>query len=74
MKDDPEQLKSKVTELTAKAKTDEEKIKNIYYWVQDNIRYIAFEDGIAGFKPDDSQNVFKKDMVIVKEWQTSSNK
>lgn len=60
MKDDPEQLKSKVTELTAKAKTDEEKIKNIYYWVQDNIRYIAFEDGIAGFKPDDSQNVFKK--------------
>ncbi len=60
MKDDPEQLKSKVNELTAKAKTDEEKIKNIYYWVQDNIRYIAFEDGIAGFKPDDSQNVFKK--------------
>jgi hypothetical protein len=60
MKDDPEQLKSKVTELTAKTKTDEEKIKNIYYWVQDNIRYIAFEDGIAGFKPDDSQNVFKK--------------
>jgi transglutaminase-like putative cysteine protease len=60
MKDDPEQLKSKVIELTAKTKTDEEKIKNIYYWVQDNIRYIAFEDGIAGFKPDDSQNVFKK--------------
>ena len=60
MKDDPEQLKSKVNELTAKAKNDEEKIKSIYYWVQDNIRYIAFEDGIAGFKPDDSQNVFKK--------------
>lgn len=60
MKDDPEQLKAKVTELTASAKNDEEKIKNIYYWVQDNIRYIAFEDGIAGFKPDDSQNVFNK--------------
>lgn len=60
MKDDPEQLKAKVTELTASAKSDEEKIKNIYYWVQDNIRYIAFEDGIAGFKPDDSQNVFNK--------------
>lgn len=60
MKDDPEQLKTKVTELTATAKNDEEKIKNIYYWVQDNIRYIAFEDGIAGFKPDVSQNVYNK--------------
>jgi hypothetical protein len=60
MKDDTSFLKDKVTELTAAAKTDEEKIKNIYYWVQDNIRYIAFEDGIAGFKPDESQNVFNK--------------
>lgn len=60
MKENPALLKDKVKELTEKAKTDEEKIKNIYYWVQDNIRYIAFEDGIAGFKPDESQNVFQK--------------
>ncbi|WP_264552506.1 transglutaminase domain-containing protein [Flavobacterium sp. N2038] len=60
MKDDTSLLAAKVTELTASAKTDEEKIKNIYYWVQDNIRYIAFEDGIAGFKPDEAQNVFEK--------------
>ena len=60
MKDDTSVYAAKVKELTATAKTDEEKIKNIYYWVQDNIRYIAFEDGIAGFKPDDSQNVFQK--------------
>ncbi|REH00455.1 transglutaminase domain-containing protein [Flavobacterium aquicola] len=60
MKDDPNVMKEKVKELTANAKTDEEKIKNIYYWVQDNIRYIAFEDGIAGFKPDESNNVFEK--------------
>lgn len=56
----PDQLKDKVNELTANAKSDEEKIKKIYYWVQDNIRYIAFEDGLAGFKPDASQNVFNK--------------
>jgi hypothetical protein len=55
-----EPFKAKVSELTANAKTDDEKIKNIYYWVQDNIRYIAFEDGIAGFKPDDAQNVYQK--------------
>lgn len=53
-------LKQKVKELTANAKNDDEKIKNIYYWVQDNIRYIAFEDGLAGFRPDASQNVFNK--------------
>lgn len=51
-------LTSLVSELTGSASTDEEKIKNIFYWVQDNIRYIAFEDGIAGFKPESCQNVY----------------
>ena len=60
LKNNNKELKKKVTSLTAKAKTDEEKIKNIFYWVQDNIRYIAFEDGIAGFKPEEAENVFKK--------------
>ncbi len=48
----------KAEELTKNALTDEEKIKAIYYWVQENIRYIAFEDGVAGFRPDNCQNVF----------------
>jgi len=60
LENDNTPLKDKVKELTENAKTDEEKIKNIYYWVQDNIRYIAFEDGIAGFKPDEASNVFTK--------------
>lgn len=55
----PEELKGKVTELTSGKKTDLEKVESIFYWVQDNIRYIAFEDGIMGFKPDAAQNVFK---------------
>ena len=55
----PEPLKSKVAELTANKKTDQEKVEAIFYWVQDNIRYIAFENGIMGFKPDAAQNVFK---------------
>lgn len=54
---DPAALKAEVAKLTANAKTPEEKIKNIYYWVQDNIKYIAFEDGISGFKPEAAQNV-----------------
>src|SRR5690606_34299969 len=35
LKNDNTAINSKVAELTANAKTDEEKIKNIYYWVQD---------------------------------------
>jgi transglutaminase-like putative cysteine protease len=56
----PDELKSRVASLTEGKKTDIEKIEAIYYWVQDNIRYIAFEDGIMGFKPDAAQNVLSK--------------
>lgn len=56
----PSELKERVTALTAGKKTDIAKIESIFYWVQDNIRYIAFEDGIMGFKPDAAQNVLKK--------------
>lgn len=56
----PEELKGKVTELTFGKKTDIEKIEALFYWVQDNIRYIAFEEGIMGFKPDAAQNVYNK--------------
>lgn len=55
---EPEKLKEMVEELTADVTTEEEKIKNIFYWVQDNIRYIAFEDGIAGYQPQNCQTVF----------------
>jgi transglutaminase-like putative cysteine protease len=37
--------------------TPEEKIEAIFKWVQHNIAYIAFEDGIAGFKPEEAQKV-----------------
>jgi hypothetical protein len=49
-----------VNSLIQDKPTDEDKIKAIYYWIQDNIRYIAFEDGIAGFKPDEAHEVFEK--------------
>ncbi len=46
--------------LVKNSKTDEEKLKTVFYWIQDNVRYIAFEDGIAGFQPDECNNVFSK--------------
>jgi transglutaminase-like putative cysteine protease len=60
LKPNQQAFKTTVNALLQGKKTDEEKIKAIYYWVQDNIRYIAFEDGIAGFKPSEAQDVFEK--------------
>jgi hypothetical protein len=54
-----ESIKSKATELAKGKTSDIEKVKSIFYWVQDNIRYIAFEDGYAGFVPQTAQDVFK---------------
>src|SRR5688572_9774478 len=56
----PALLKEKVATIINGKKTDIEKTEAIFYWVQDNIRYIAFEDGIMGFKPDAAQNVLNK--------------
>jgi hypothetical protein len=58
MNNDPSVFKPLVTELTQNCKTEEEKIKRIFFWIQDNIRYVAYEDGIAGFKPANCQDVF----------------
>ena len=55
----PDELKSKVSQLISGKTNDIEKVKSIFYWVQDNIRYIAFEDGLAGFVPATAQDVFK---------------
>jgi len=59
MKNDATSFTPFVKDLIKGKNTDDEKIAAIFYWVQDNIRYIAFEDGIMGFKPDDAQNIYK---------------
>ncbi len=53
------ELKPLVDKLVAGKTSDAEKVKAIYYWVQDNIRYIAFEDGLAGFRPAKADLVYK---------------
>ncbi len=53
-------IKGRALEITRGINGDMEKVKAIYNWVQDNIRYLAFEDGIAGFKPESAQDVLKK--------------
>lgn len=53
-------ISAKAKELTAGITTDIDKIKAIFYYVQDNIRYIAFEDGMAGFRPENADEVLRK--------------
>jgi len=53
-------INAKAKELTAGLSGDIDKIKAIFYYVQDNTRYIAFEDGIAGFKPEAADEVLRK--------------
>jgi hypothetical protein len=45
-------IKTEVTEL--------DKVKAIYYWVQGNIKYIAFEEGMNGFIPRQPSSILKK--------------
>jgi len=47
-------------QLVDTCKTDDEKISMLFSWVQNNIRYIAFEYGLAGWIPDNAQNVLQK--------------
>jgi hypothetical protein len=53
-------LKRQVEELVAGAPTPEEKARRIYYWVQDNVRYIAFEQGLRGFVPHAAGLVYER--------------
>jgi transglutaminase-like putative cysteine protease len=60
LQNDEALLKEKALDITKGINKDIDKIKTIYQWVQDNIRYIAFEDGIAGFRPEQAQEVLRK--------------
>lgn len=55
-----DKLQSTLSKITQGKTSDIEKIKAIYYWVQDNIRYIAYEDGYSGYIPASVQDVASK--------------
>ncbi|WP_298136461.1 DUF3857 domain-containing protein [Flavobacterium sp.] len=59
-KTEDEELKNLAIEITKNEKTEIEKVKKIFYWVKDNINYIAFEEAYAGFIPRESSLVFQR--------------
>jgi len=57
---DQSALRQQVNILVKDLKTDEEKAKSVFYWVQKNLHYVAFEYGMGGFIPRDAVDVFEK--------------
>jgi transglutaminase-like putative cysteine protease len=58
--DDAEALKTKAAEITSGVIGETNKVKTLLNWVHQNIRYIAYEDGIAAFKPAKATEVMAK--------------
>lgn len=54
-----DELKEVVNEVVSGKTSDIEKLSAIFSWVQDKIRYIAFEHGLAGYVPEAAQAVYK---------------
>lgn len=57
--DASEEMVLLVNEIT-KGRSDRDKAKAILYWVQNNIRYVAYVDGYKGFVPASPAEVFSK--------------
>lgn len=55
-----EKLIELVQTLTKEKTTEIEKVKAMYYWVQQNIKYVAFEYELGGFIPRESNDIFNK--------------
>ncbi len=53
-------LRAITDSLVAGKKTKLEKADAIYKWVQGNIRYVAFEQGLEGFRPRQAADVCRK--------------
>lgn len=56
----PKQLALICDSITRNCIREEDKVKEVYYWVQNNINYIAFADGLEGFIPRSAQTTFEK--------------
>ncbi len=55
-----EELINIASAVTEPYDTEEEKVKAIYYWVKDNIKYIAYENGYEGFIPREANLVCER--------------
>lgn len=55
-KNNPKEIETLVNTIIGNEKDSLVIAKKLYYWIQDNIRYIAFEHGIHGYMPQNCQS------------------
>ncbi|MFM7023603.1 MAG: transglutaminase-like domain-containing protein [Flavobacteriales bacterium] len=55
-----QELQSLVDSLTGNIKSEDEKARAIFNWVQTNVKYVAFEDGMGGYIPRKAHMVCQK--------------
>jgi hypothetical protein len=53
-------IKNLTDSITKDIKSAREKVRKIYSWVQKNIKYVAFEDGVNGFIPREASLVLRR--------------
>lgn len=53
-------LKAISLQITENLTLDDDKVKAIFYWVKDNIKYIAFENGYEGFIPREASLIHER--------------
>jgi hypothetical protein len=58
--EEDENLKSTTLSIVEGLSSEEEKIKAIFYWVQNNIKYVAFEEAYEGFIPRQAKLVYER--------------
>ena len=58
--DEDSTLKAITVDLVKAIDSKDEKARTIFNWVQDNIKYVAFEDGMGGFIPRSASSVCRK--------------
>ncbi len=63
-------LQQLADEITQGATNDLEKVKKIFYWTQNNIKYIAFEEGMNGFVPRNTDQVVNQKYGDCKDMST----
>jgi len=55
-----QELKTVVDAIAKKSKSEVETVRNVFYWVQNNIQYVAFEEGMRGLIPHTGSYVCEK--------------
>lgn len=54
------ELQAEVSKITNGINDEEAKVKAIFYWVKDHIKYISFEEGYDGFIPRNAKDIYKR--------------